>query len=313
MPGTSTTATQLRSARRSGTLVRFRRPFEEGSVHGYVLDVGPEFFLLALVSDQIRFNGFQCFRTIDVRDLRPDPSAAFVKSALKRRRECKPDQRKVSVRSLRTLLLSASKSFPLVTIHREKLKSNACQVGHVVSVASGKLRLLEIRPSAVWADAPTHYNLKQITRVDFGGDYEDALHLVGGDPPAGRRSLGFINVDLDVASAKDLRPLMGALEPHTYLLERPSGEASFEINEASPKDPEATILEFIRVVKALPPAARKAWDAASKRVFDIGLQSGRHPFRQSYNIGIETLRETACIGADIAITLYALDPTEDGH
>lgn len=102
---------QLRRAKRSGLLVRFRRPFEDGSVHGYVLDVGREFFLLALVSDQIRFNGFQCFRTIDVRHLRPDPFAAFMESALKKRRESKPDPREVSVSSLRALLLSASKSF----------------------------------------------------------------------------------------------------------------------------------------------------------------------------------------------------------
>jgi len=185
MPSTSTTATQLRSAQRAGTLVRFRRPFEDGFVHGYVLDVGPEFFLLALVSDQIRFNGFQCFRTIDVRGLRPDPYAGFLESALKKRRESKPDPRKVKVSSLRALLLSASKSFPLVTIHREKLKPDVCRIGRIVSVAAGKLRLLEIGPNAVWAEAPRPYSLKPITRVDFGGDYEDALHLVGGEPSEG--------------------------------------------------------------------------------------------------------------------------------
>ena len=59
----------LALARRDKLLVQFRRPFEEGSVHGYVIDIGPQFFLLALVSDAIRFNGFQCFRLSDVRKL----------------------------------------------------------------------------------------------------------------------------------------------------------------------------------------------------------------------------------------------------
>jgi hypothetical protein len=127
-----------------------------------------------------------------------------------------------------------------------------------------------------------------------------------------RPTLRFINVDLDVESGEDLRPLIDAMEPHAYSLERPPGMASFEVNEASPTDPEAVVLEFIRLVKSLPPAARKVWDAASKRVFDIGLQSGRHPFRQSYTIGVDTLREAIAIGAHIVITIYALDPTEDG-
>jgi len=47
------------------------------------------------------------------------------------------------------------------------------------------LSLQEIGPDAVWDEASTQYTLKQITRVDFGGDYEDALHLVGGSPAAG--------------------------------------------------------------------------------------------------------------------------------
>ncbi len=109
-----TRATQLKSAMRSGSLVRFNRPFEESPAEGYVVAVGPDFFLLALVSD--------------------------------------PD---------------------------------VCQIGRVMSVAATTLSLLEIDPGAVWDEAPTRYALKQITRVDFGGDYEEALHLVGGDPNAG--------------------------------------------------------------------------------------------------------------------------------
>jgi hypothetical protein len=170
---------------RSGTLVRFSRPFEEGAVNGYVVAVGSEVFVLALVSDHIRFNGFQAFRTIDVRNLRPDPFIMFVESALKKRRESRPRKAKVSVSSSRALSLPASRARPLVSIHREKLDADICQIGRVVSVAAGRLSLLEIGPNAVWHETPTRYALKQITRVDFGGDYEDALHIVGGEPTAG--------------------------------------------------------------------------------------------------------------------------------
>jgi hypothetical protein len=49
---------------RSGSkvLVQFTRRLEQESVMGYVLATGPRFFLLALVDENIRFNGFQCLR-----------------------------------------------------------------------------------------------------------------------------------------------------------------------------------------------------------------------------------------------------------
>ena len=167
---------------RSGTLVRFNRPFEASPAEGYIIAVGPDFFLLALVSDHIRFNGFQAMRIVDVRRLRPHPFTAFVESALKKRRERRPKKPKVSLTSVRALLRSAQKTFPLLTIHREKIAPDVCQVGRVMSVSTTTLSLLEIDPGAVWEATPTQYALKQITRVDFGGDYEDALHIVGGAP-----------------------------------------------------------------------------------------------------------------------------------
>ncbi|MCW5625804.1 MAG: hypothetical protein KIT73_13920 [Burkholderiales bacterium] len=48
-----------------------------------------------------------------------------------------------------------------------------------------QVALLEIGPDAEWESDATAFFLKNITRVNFGGDYESALYLVGGDPEAG--------------------------------------------------------------------------------------------------------------------------------
>lgn len=66
-------ASQLVNVMHERRLVRFSRRFEVSSICGYVLDVGPQFFLLALVSDRIWFDGFECFRVSDVSNLRTDP------------------------------------------------------------------------------------------------------------------------------------------------------------------------------------------------------------------------------------------------
>ena len=171
---------------RNRHLVRFNRRFEEHTVRGYVLDVGPEFFLLALVSDRIWFDGFECFRIADVSQLRVDPYEQFAKNALKKRGEKWRGKPRVSLKNVHDLLLTAGRAFPLVTIHREEIDPDVCWVGRVLEVTPEVVRLLEIGPDAGWETKPEEYRLKEITHVNFGGDYEDALYLVAGEPRARR-------------------------------------------------------------------------------------------------------------------------------
>jgi hypothetical protein len=176
-------SSNLKHAMRSRRFVRFSRRFEEGSIRGYVLDVGPRFFLLSLVSDRLWFDGFECFRIGDVRNVRPDEDATFAEAALKKRGERLPKKPRMSVQSIEELLLSSARLFPLVAIARERVRPNACRIGKVLGVNHSRVSLLEIGPDAEWESAATELRLREITNVSFGGDYEDALHLVGGVPP----------------------------------------------------------------------------------------------------------------------------------
>jgi len=171
---------QLILALRKKLFVRFASALERGTVHGYVLAIGPQFFLLALVSDGLRPNGFQCYRSSDVRKLQvPDKFARFHEAVLKKRGIRFPRKPRVDVKSLAKLLLSANRAFPLVTIHRENADGSACWIGRVVDLSNGRLTLLEIGPDASWDDRLNSYRLSEITRIDFGGDYENALYLIG--------------------------------------------------------------------------------------------------------------------------------------
>jgi len=178
-------SSKLVDAMNGRCLVRFSRRFEDTAIRGYVVDVGPQFFLLTLLSDRIWFDGFECFRVKDIRDLKPDPYAPFAEAALRKRGERRPRKPRVSVASLEELLLSACRTFPLVTIHREQVDPDVCWIGRVLGVDRNRVSLLEIGPDAKWDEKPTEFTLSEITRVNFGGEYEDALHLVGGDPARG--------------------------------------------------------------------------------------------------------------------------------
>jgi hypothetical protein len=135
--------------------------------------------LLALVSDGIRFNGFQAFRLKDVSKIEvPCQNAGFVETALDLRNEVKPSAPPVSVNSLAELIRSSDAAFPLVTIHREIADPEVCHIGIVEDVNTSRVLLHEIGPDAEWDEEATAYRRADITRVDFGGDYEEALWLV---------------------------------------------------------------------------------------------------------------------------------------
>jgi hypothetical protein len=134
----------------SKVLVQFTRPFDRGgSTLGYVLDRGPQFFLLALVGDNFRFDGFNCIRYRDVRGLKvPAKYAAFAESALKLRNERISQRPRVKLGSISELLATAADGFPLITIHRENVDPEICHIGRLVAVDRNKVQLLEIGPDA---------------------------------------------------------------------------------------------------------------------------------------------------------------------
>lgn len=152
------------------------------------------------------------------------------------------------------------------------------------------------------------------TTVDVVGDvFPDQIEGPG-PPAAGTAGQFFLNVDLDVETDADLTPLVKALEPYACSLERPPGRASFELNvPVAPTAPEPLIREFLRLLELLPPDAREVWNRASRRAFDIGIQSLRRPSSETHRLATATLRHAAEVGAEIAVTVYSLATNDDGH
>jgi hypothetical protein len=169
----------LVAAQTANMLVRVAREFEAGWMKGYVVGVGPEFVLLCRVSDDILFDGFEACRIQDISDLVvPDPHSAFVERALSIRAQSRPSTPHVDLGSTKQLLVSASEAFPLITIHRETVDPEVCWVGTVVAVSEQSVSFREIDPDAIWDETSETYPLSEITRVDFGGLYEEALQRV---------------------------------------------------------------------------------------------------------------------------------------
>lgn len=174
----------LQSARASRDFVRLTRRFEDTYIRGYVLAVGPSHFLLALVSDRLWFDGFECFRIKDLKNIEPDPYRTFAEAALKKRGLRRPRTPRLAMDTTKSILESTGAISPLVTIHREEAAVDVCHVGKVVATNRTQVALLEIGPDARWDRTASMHALREITRINFGGSYEDALLLVGGESEA---------------------------------------------------------------------------------------------------------------------------------
>jgi hypothetical protein len=90
--------------------------------------------------------------------------------------------RQIGVGRLQQLLQTASRAFPVITIHREKIAPDVCHIGSLTELTENRVSLLEIGPDACRDDTLLSYRISEITRIDFGGGYEEALILVGGMP-----------------------------------------------------------------------------------------------------------------------------------
>ncbi len=65
----------------------------------------------------------------------------------------------------------------MIAIHQEAISNKVCYIGKVVSVTEKTFTLYDIDSGAEW-ERPYQRRLSDLTKVDFGGNYEDALWRV---------------------------------------------------------------------------------------------------------------------------------------
>ena len=174
----------LKAALAEHSLIKlWREEFDEHPDLGYILALGSKLLLLHLVSSEVRFNGFSVLRLGDLSHLEfPYERAAFVERVLELRGEEDPTVSEVSLQTMATALDSVRELHPLVTIQREEIEPDVCHIGRVLRVTRSTVHLHEIDPSAEWESEYTPYRIGKITRLDFGGAYEEALRLAAAPP-----------------------------------------------------------------------------------------------------------------------------------
>jgi hypothetical protein len=171
---------ELEKARTRNNVVRIFREELDGPdswTDGFVVDANEEMVLLQIVDDSVRLNGYQVLFLEDISDFaHPAPFNDFQKKVLALRDEKMVDP-EVELLDLAVLLIDISEEFGLVTLHREEIEPDICEIGRVIRADAVTYELEEIGSDARWFDDTFEYDLYDITRIEFGGAYEEALLL----------------------------------------------------------------------------------------------------------------------------------------
>lgn len=116
----------------------------------------------------------------------------------------------------------------------------------------------------------------------------------------------YLNVDLDIYSKSDLRPLVVTLGKKVSVLfvGREKRSYSTHLELMGHRNADSTIRGLCALIQSLPPAERKLWSQAKVREFNIGVQGAARPTSYEITLKEETVKATAELGARIGVTIY---------
>jgi hypothetical protein len=121
-------------------------------------------------------------------------------------------------------------------------------------------------------------------------------------------STEFRAVDLVVKSRRSLAPLFAAW-PWAQTPGRQATKAPrwlLVIPRGNPQTADKAVWALVRMVDRLPSAAKRCWNQASSRTFDIGIQAGLAPSSfEDVRLRHETIQAIARVRGSILVTVYA--------
>ncbi|MGC4046537.1 MAG: hypothetical protein QM758_22315 [Armatimonas sp.] len=168
---------ELERALSHETLVSVTREFDGRSWRGFIVGLEEEWVLMHMLSGAtMKLNGYTALRVSDISKIVEDQS--FATTALRMMGERPRPQHDLLLLDLPGLLSSASPVFPLMAIFREKLPNGGCYIGKVREMKPKKVEITAVNRGGEWMEAPYKFRYKDITRLDLGDGYLDALWLV---------------------------------------------------------------------------------------------------------------------------------------
>ncbi len=157
----------------------WRKDIDPDPLTGYVVDLSSEFVAIHVRNNDIILDGYSILRVEDITLVEDKPKhGGFYTEALKLRGYTPKRPVGICLNSIASILESVNKHYPLVTVHREKIRNDECTIGRIEKLTEKTVILQWLTPGAQWDGYSPRYRLTSITKIDFDGLYEDALARV---------------------------------------------------------------------------------------------------------------------------------------
>ena len=158
-----------------------RSPVTDDSLRGFVVQANARFVLLNVIDDSFFLNGFAIFPTDTIGRFRvmEEERAAMIRYVLSQRYpEGYPERPLFDTGELQdfSFLERIHDGYPIITVSREEIDDTVCAIGRVERIKRKSFRLQTMDVDARW-DNVEKFRYRDVTRIDFGGNYEEALWM----------------------------------------------------------------------------------------------------------------------------------------
>jgi hypothetical protein len=170
---------KLYEALTTGQMICYRLAAEPEVRHyGFVVGVEASFALIHYCNlNIVCLDGYSTVPLTEMRKVQMVDEEAFLSRALQVKGMQPLPQPDILLLDFPGMLSSANAHFPLITVHIDHQEPDTCYVGRVETMTSKTLTLRQINIHAQWSRSRS-FKFKDITRVEFGGGYEQALWMV---------------------------------------------------------------------------------------------------------------------------------------
>jgi len=157
----------------------WRQNLDSHEIIGFVVGLSLDFVAIHVQNDDILLDGYAILRIQDITLVEDRPKrGGFYMEALKLRGYKPKRPVGICLDSTASILESVNRHYPLVTVHREAIRNDECTIGRIEKLTAKTLIMQWLTPSAQWDGYSPRYRLTSITKIEFGGLYEDALARV---------------------------------------------------------------------------------------------------------------------------------------
>lgn len=156
-----------------------RREFDEAPWYGFVVGDGTDLLAIQQVSDRFSLDGFRVFRRSDITEVSETfDKRSVIEVALRIKGQTALESLGLDLSSMRRAMESAQARHSVLVINREGVHPDEVEVGAIRMTSDETYVLRWLTPDASWENDDRPFRYRDVTMLEFGGEYESTLVLV---------------------------------------------------------------------------------------------------------------------------------------